>query len=390
MRRREQFIFDEARRVVRGRFFELKEAGRKHPPLHNLCGYDEYDFRPDGRRRSEREQTNLLLRLYQEKLAELRERRADQQQAEERRQAGPEVQDAMQGWLDHVSEFRSPRTVKEYAGTCQKYVEAAGNHPVREFRRFHESGFLKLLKQEGLAEHSQAKHLRQLQAFWRWAYDQEYTDRPVRISKVRPTQREPSVCSVDDLERMERHLNERLETARPDRQLAVCNQLRAFWCLKETGMRGAEVLSLKLENILLSEGRIRIRDNPETDFHVKGRREESVPISSRLHDFLETDLSRRSEGEQYFCDNGCGRPQWATVDNMGQSFKRMQTRLGIDQGIKPLHGFRAYVTTQLLQHGVDISMARDILRHRDLNTTIGYLNRSKMPYRDAVNRLPTP
>ena len=72
---------------------------------------------------------------------------------------------------------------------------------------------------------------------------------------------------------------------------------------------------------------------------------------------------------------------------MTQTFDRIQRRLGI-QGVKPLHGFRAFVATQLLQNGVDVSIVRDILRHKELTTTLSYLNRSKMPYHDAMNKLP--
>ena len=71
---------------------------------------------------------------------------------------------------------------------------------------------------------------------------------------------------------------------------------------------------------------------------------------------------------------------------MGKTFDRICNRLGID-GAKPLHGFRAFVATKLLQNGVDVSLVRDILRHKELSTTLGYLNRSKMPYLDAMNRL---
>ena len=73
--RKEQFYFDEKRLMVRGRFYELRKNGGGHPPMHNLCSFEECDFRPDGRRRSDREQTNFLLRLYQENLSNLQKKR---------------------------------------------------------------------------------------------------------------------------------------------------------------------------------------------------------------------------------------------------------------------------------------------------------------------------
>ena len=46
---REQYIFDDKRRMVRARFYELKESGRRQPPMYKLCAYDVFDFKPNGK-----------------------------------------------------------------------------------------------------------------------------------------------------------------------------------------------------------------------------------------------------------------------------------------------------------------------------------------------------
>ena len=171
--RKEQFYFDEKRFMVRGRFYELRKNGAGHSPMYNLCSFKECDFRPDRRRRSEREQTNFLLRLYQEKLSNLQEKEELKRIEKLAEESSVLVQDAMQHWLDHVQEFRNPRTVYEYRLVCQRYVEIVGNHSVKNVKKFHESLFLNGLKQKKMNEHTQAKYLRQLQTFWRWAFDQE-------------------------------------------------------------------------------------------------------------------------------------------------------------------------------------------------------------------------
>ena len=67
----------------------------------------------------------------------------------------------------------------------------------------------------------------------------------------------------------------------------------------------------------------------------------------------------------------------------------MRDKLGVEK-VKPLHGFRSYVTTDLLIKGVDSVLVRDILRHKDISTTLKYVNRSNMPYHEAINLLNTP
>ncbi|HIB71748.1 MAG TPA: hypothetical protein EYO34_09485, partial [Candidatus Marinimicrobia bacterium] len=111
MKRREQIIFDKDRQMVRGRFFEMKKKDKKHAPMHNLCTIDEYHFRPNGRKRSEREQTNLLAQLYHEKLSELRVK--EERVAEETKKLakGLSIRTVMQQWIDNdVSPYTKPIT----------------------------------------------------------------------------------------------------------------------------------------------------------------------------------------------------------------------------------------------------------------------------------------
>ena len=70
----EKFRFDEKRQQVRARFHELKKPSKRDAPQYVLCSFEFYDFRKDGKRRSEKEQTNLLTRLYAEKLSEVRKK----------------------------------------------------------------------------------------------------------------------------------------------------------------------------------------------------------------------------------------------------------------------------------------------------------------------------
>ena len=50
----EKFRFDEKRQQVRARFHELKKPGKRDAPQYVLCSFEFYDFRKDGKRRSEK------------------------------------------------------------------------------------------------------------------------------------------------------------------------------------------------------------------------------------------------------------------------------------------------------------------------------------------------
>ena len=49
---RKKILFDKTRQVVRARFFELKKLNKKHAPIFKLCTFEDYKFRPNGRKRT--------------------------------------------------------------------------------------------------------------------------------------------------------------------------------------------------------------------------------------------------------------------------------------------------------------------------------------------------
>ena len=141
--------------------------------------------------------------------------------------------------------------------------------------------------------------------------------------------------------------------------------------LRYTGMRGGEVRTLPLAHI--ASDAVLIRDVPEAGFTVKGRREAVVPISSALRGFLDEDLPGRGAGEKFYLDDGAGNPHWQEGTAMAKTFKRQLSALGIT-GVKPLHGFRATLASRLLNAGASPVAVQALLRHNNLQTTLGYHN----------------
>jgi hypothetical protein len=116
---RKKILFDGDRQLVRARFFELKKVNKKHAPMHNLCTIDEYHFRPNGRKRSEREQNNLLTQLYHEKLSELRVKEESVAEETKKLAKGLYIRTVMQQWIDNdVSPYTKSITAIEYMRTC--------------------------------------------------------------------------------------------------------------------------------------------------------------------------------------------------------------------------------------------------------------------------------
>jgi len=157
--KKEQFVFDERRGQVRVRFHEFKKKGQQNAPCYKVCTLDELNYRSGGRKRSEKEQQNLLARLYFEKKVELEEKQHYQEEEKRKQEAGLPIQEAMQRWLDcDVSHYTKNTTLSEYQRTCTLYLKLCGNHALKQFRKHHATDFQSRLKANGFSDAGIHKH----------------------------------------------------------------------------------------------------------------------------------------------------------------------------------------------------------------------------------------
>ncbi len=389
-----QFIFDESRQMVRGRLFELRQDGKKHPPLVNLCTYEEFEFRPDGRRRSERERQNLLMRLYPEKLAQLREKRQRREAEQRKQEVGPPIWEAMQQWLDgEIGPYSRANTLTEYRRTCTLYLEAGGNHPIREFRKHHATQFQTSLQQRDLSEAGIRKHQTQLQIFLNWAYSEEHLNKPVRLTKTKVTQQGPVIYSQEEVRALQAAIEGALQAApTPYQKRCLSNHLRAFMAARHAVLRCGEVLAMPLRHVLVDEGMLRIATVRELDWHPKTRQERIVPMNPELRRFLQEDIQAREAQEKWLLDDGTGRRAYATNSQLTQVFRRYVKRCGLEQERrKPLHALRSTGITAMLSAGGKLDFVMRIAGHSNPQTTLNhYVRAENFDLRDTVKLLSHP
>jgi hypothetical protein len=147
----------------------------------------------------------------------------------------------------------SKRTVNLYKQTIGIYLNAVGNHLLKEFSRDHNIQFYKALTElhsiknptQLISASTQNMHMCQLNVFLRWAYDNEYLDKVVRLKKVKPPIKEMEVFSIKHLEQLKAHLLIRIDqsdTVR--RKVNAVNLLRSFnmatSCLMRKGAIAAQ------------------------------------------------------------------------------------------------------------------------------------------------------
>ena len=388
-RKQQKIIWNEKAGIVQGNFrLGDEDPGRPGKRL-KICDIEEALYKETSRGRSKRSSTEtkrFVNILYQEKLEYLLAKKVE----EEQRKKSPHIGELLQEWLETRIGNRAPRTIKESRYLIENYIAVNDDHPVVDISEQHINHFKDYIRARGCRDTTLNKRLRELQTFLNWVYEKELLPRPFKIEKIRETRQKPRILSHEQEEQLVKRILGLLSGTKSKRRwFGYYNHFRAYMMLAHTGLRRAELLHLKIEDIDLKNGVLLIKDDVEAggSHKVKERKEKKVPISNDLLAFLEKDLKDRGEDEIYYLDDGYGAIYFKYEDSLTHAFRKHLRELGI-KDVKPVHGFRATVASRLINlYAVDISHVKEILGHSDISTTLLYKDPDMVPLKKAVSNL---
>ena len=366
MARARQYILQRQGNYV-GRFY--RDGGVLE---RKLIAPAELELTPSGRKRTEKQQQEFLQKLYNQKLAEI--------EKEEKKCGGAvRVKTLIEEYLSTVD---VERTRAEYERVLNGFVAAAGNIDIASLNAQHGLKYKQSLKDKSPA--TIKSYLRQLQIFLNWCEKYDYIDKAPVLPSQKVAKREPEVITPEQMQRLNDLILQKHSSATsPKRRHEYWTHYRLFMMLRYTAMRGGEIWSLRLENIDIAAGVIRIRACDDLGWKPKAWKEADIPIADTLASYLKSDV--RLPEERWYLDNACGGNMYATVDGLGKALNRYRAECGITA--KRLHGFRASAITAMLRDGVPAHIVQQIARHSDLRMTMSYYNRSGTELSDAINRV---
>ena len=210
-----------------------------------------------------------------------------------------------------------------------------------------------------------------LRRFYRWAQRERIAaaDPTVRLRSARRPARFPQSISETQVESL---------LAAPDDTATLGLRDRAmFELLYATGLRVTELVGLKLNELSLSEGLVRVVG--------KGSKERIVPIGETARLWLERYLqsARRAlladrTSDAVFVTR---RGEAMTRQMFWVLVKRYAARAGIHAPLSP-HGLRHAFATHLLNHGADLRVVQMLLGHADISTTQIYTHVARARLRE--------
>lgn len=231
------------------------------------------------------------------------------------------------------------------------------------------------LHDKGASAKSISRFISTIRSFHQFALREKYAakDPTVLIETPKYERRLPDVLEVDEVIRL-------LET--PDMSKNNGYRDRAMLeLLYATGMRVTELINLKVEDVNLIMGFVRV--------FGKGNKERIVPLGETIIDILETyietvrpQLLKKTVTDNLFL-NMHGKP--LSRQAIWKMIKQNGVKAEIFKTLTP-HTLRHSFATHLLENGADLRAVQEMLGHADISTTQLYTHVSKSQIRKIYNQ----
>lgn len=290
-------------------------------------------------------------------------------------------------WQTFIKEFGvylklerslSENSLEAYLRDIQKfseYMEATGlDISPQEVKADHIRKFLLYLTKMGIALSSQARVLSGIKAFYKYLMLEEVITRDpsATIEAPRIDRKIPDVLSLQEIETLLGIID--LSTPEGARNRAMIEVLYS------SGLRVTELIELKVSNLYLDIGFLRIIG--------KGGKERFVPIGREASRFLTTyieqvrnDVPVKPNNEDFVFLNRRGTKISRVMVFM--IIKEIANTAGIQKNISP-HTFRHSFATHLILGGANIKAIQEMLGHENIATTEIYKHLDKDSLRQTL------
>jgi len=235
--------------------------------------------------------------------------------------------------------------------------------------------FLQWVSEMGLNARSQARILSGLKAFYKYLLMEDIIDvAPTELLESPKIGRKlPEVLSIEEITELINCID--LSTDEGERNKAMLETL--YSC----GLRVSELVNLKLSNLLLEEGFIRVVG--------KGDKERITPIGSvaikHINTYINTKRNHMTnidvESEDILFLNRRGKQLTRVM--IFTIIKQLVEKSTITKTVSP-HTFRHSFATHLVEGGADLRAVQEMLGHESITTTEIYTHLDREYLRQAI------
>lgn len=257
----------------------------------------------------------------------------------------------------------------------RQFLQDSGVHGISEEDTSLILKHLIALRNAGLGARSRARHLVSIRGFYRFMTQEKVLRHdPTKLVDLPKTSLKlPDVLSVEEVSKL-------LSIPDPSKPLGA-RDVAMLELLYAAGLRVSELINLKMHNINLESGFVRV--------FGKGSKERVVPIGSTAKEKIEHYL----ENSRNVLLKNCASPYIfiarAAKPITRQGFWKLLRRYGelarLNKKITP-HSLRHSFATHLLEGGADLRAVQVMLGHVDISTTQIYTHVTRKHLRDLHKR----
>lgn len=280
-------------------------------------------------------------------------------------------------WL-RLERSLSPKTIEAYLHDVQKLAEFAekelGGKQAGDLDSADISGFLNYINLKKLEARSQARIISGIRSFYRYLeIEEEVKANPTQLTETpRIGMKLPDTLNLVEIN----SIIDALDLSKPEGQRNKAMLETLYGC----GLRVSELVNLKISDLFLKDGFIRIIG--------KGNKERMVPIGSEairninLYRDHYRSLTAIVKGEEdiLFLNR---RGKRLTRVMVFMLIRSLAEKAGINKKISP-HTFRHSFATHLIEGGADLRAVQEMLGHASITTTEIYTHLDRQYLRDAI------
>ena len=236
--------------------------------------------------------------------------------------------------------------------------------------------FIKYLFKSESSTYSQARIVSGLKSFFNYLLLEEKIDiNPMElIDAPKLVRKLPETLSIQEIEII-------IDTVDLDSKEGMRNKA-ILETLYSCGLRVSELVNLKVQNLFLDIGFIKVLG--------KGMKERLVPIGTKAAECISiymkeyrTNLNISEGFEGYLFINRRGKN--LTRNMIFIIVKHLVKKAGLNKNISP-HTFRHSFATHLIEGGADLRAVQEMLGHESITTTEIYTHLNKNYLREVVNK----